>query len=868
MNWHRSERFARLLLATVRLSWASSEIDASSTEMEGTIVGMCSAGLSEGTPGPDAAVYAWGNRISPQFCELTRMRNPISGKLVNWTRLAAHLKNWLELPLESWPWAEVASFAYEFTLCGCKCTEPGATCFDFIVSCPVGSWVAALLYCAVTWVAPHGDETEHVSESTCKQIDPLAHLFTNRSSYFSGIKLYDILVSGWPVFTLLRKIEALATLSKSHVFVTSSLAWREALGPLTRAAALVPLASLLGNSGEVALARVRREVDYVEGILCDATGGDTPPGVAFHNLLFEAPDAFAGLVSLEQLVNAHFSVHPDHTLPNAICPALPLWEHQAVSFEEASFVTEFHKIALRELEEYAEDSRVQIERLKNNEMTCLHPLDTFVNSTRCEYLQAHRREAWATYIIANADLEVHLEALRTMVWSVRRVQLCPRPFVVLTLGDLPHQTRADLEEEGMTIYPLDMEALSVDFAPTSTWWKERGVAQTLARLVVFNLTEYDRIVVLEGDMVMTRQCDMLFDIPVFSTGYELGSGPRGEPGLNTGIMVLTPNSRFFQNMITGVLQSKEQLSSHYLVKLFNTDQTILDIFWNSISTRRGAVHLDPQTGCFRGCGHLDAFLGGPTMVPEKGGDRKEFAWKSDLDGDAHCLLPLEFNYYSDFKHIFLLAYRQFVSSGSSSYGGATRNFDADDFWTSVPRRKFFVDSVRWLINSGQLRGRPRILHFPGHARKPWHKWVPRSRSVLDEDWWTVHDAMCEARPASCRYSCSVSSTHTPSADRHEGKSDASLGENASSLIPAPLLNSPQEDPPIYSNIECFTSEVHAEYCCCDSPRGVGGAGCWSGMQFVWEACCPQVLDSLQSMTSSTACLVTRGRITPDGSEAE
>lgn len=42
------------------------------------------------------------------------------------------------------------------------------------------------------------------------------------------------------------------------------------------------------------------------------------------------------------------------------------------------------------------------------------------------------------------------------------------------------------------------------------------VVQTLARLAVFNLTRFDRIVVLEADMVMVRPCDELFDIPVFA----------------------------------------------------------------------------------------------------------------------------------------------------------------------------------------------------------------------------------------------------------------------------------------------------------------------------------------------------------------
>ena len=62
------------------------------------------------------------------------------------------------------------------------------------------------------------------------------------------------------------------------------------------------------------------------------------------------------------------------------------------------------------------------------------------------------------------------------------------------------------------------------------------------------------------------------------------------------------------------------------------------------------------------------------------------------------------------------------------------------------------NTTTWLFR--QMKDRPKILHWPGLLRKPWQRSLPMARSGWDEDWWRLHQEMCEqARAAPCRLQC-------------------------------------------------------------------------------------------------------------------
>eukprot|EP00928_Gymnodinium_smaydae_P030461 TRINITY_DN22652_c0_g1_i1.p1 TRINITY_DN22652_c0_g1~~TRINITY_DN22652_c0_g1_i1.p1 ORF type:complete len:800 (+),score=193.87 TRINITY_DN22652_c0_g1_i1:100-2499(+) len=721
--------------------------------------GMCAGLRDEPSAG---ALYYSSNRISPAQCDSVRIHSRATGGVLNWTRLSGRLSEWLELPVEAWPMGEVAEMAYEYTDCGCECGD-GRLCPDLFEGCPVGFWIAAFLHCASTW-ALAGNGAGVAAEAAyrrCASMDPLGSLATAASQYFPFLRLFDLVLSGWPLFSLLNRLGVLAPtalrgdpLRPPRLLRLRRHDLQEAAEATEAAAALVPRVAA-GN--REAIRRLRYRLADVELGLCaaaaeadaadvharDERGLDRGSRALLLDMAAAGSPLLQNLAALERAAALHLEVRAYDRRLGDVCPALPFWGHQGVAIEEASFVNDFHTILMEEV------GAAAVPAEEDPVSTSRPPADA-----------QNRREAWVTYLIANDDLDVHLESIHTLAFSVRAVEKRRRPFLVLTLGELGSEAQRQLRADSLEVVPLDVHAFAMNHSTESIWWEERGLVQTLARLSVFNLTEFDRIVVLEGDMVMTRESDRLFDIPVFASGFELGGGPEGNPGLNTGIMVLSPNSRFFDNMLDFAVVANWH--EHYLAQKFNTDQTFLDLFWSKISARKGIVRFDAK-GDFSGCGDVTQLHGGPANMSWP--DNKTLAYRVGEVADVHCLLPLEFNYYADFKHVFLLGYRHtFTGADKPSVAASNVHMDAKAFERPIPRGLALDRSARWLVRRGLLGGPPHVVHYPGRVRKPWQRWLPGSRSLLDEEWWQAHERRCRAAASTgelvagagappCRFRC-------------------------------------------------------------------------------------------------------------------
>ncbi|CAE8639968.1 unnamed protein product, partial [Polarella glacialis] len=310
-------------------------------------------------------------------------------------------------------------------------------------------------------------------------------------------------------------------------------------------------------------------------------------------------------------------------------------------------------------------------------------------------------------------------------------------------------------------------------ANMGAWFQDRGLAAVFAQVAAWSLEEFHRVVVLDADTLMLRNCDELFDLGrlSFAASPEThkdqeditqSGGKLRTYLLNAGVMSIRPNAELLGQLRLSVQQPEFRWAVERIgVNGEPNFQALIDSFLQDRSLRHGLAVWSPRGG-FEGCIH---------KVPATGSRNKDYnnnnffkdsnsnsnninnnnnnnnnnnrkasgdlasSWQ--LGGADHCLLPVDYNFFVDFPHVFFAAY----TFRDEAFRGSAAHSASDAVWDS-PRLAVFNATVRWLRNSGMLRGSPKILHWPGLARKPWQKWAAVSRSPWDEAWWNAHTAMC------------------------------------------------------------------------------------------------------------------------------
>ncbi len=187
-------------------------------------------------------------------------------------------------------------------------------------------------------------------------------------------------------------------------------------------------------------------------------------------------------------------------------------------------------------------------------------------------------QAWITLLTQPA----YLLGVRTLHQSLREVQ-SRYPLVVMVTDDIDAQTRAVLAAEGClvrTVAPLRPAA-----GVTENYAYAR-FAEVWTKLCAWSLTEFSRLVLLDADMLIVKNMDELFDLPLApdriaachacrcnpnhidtypqdwvpgNCYYTYGAGgdapdlPDGfVPYFNSGTIVLTPDGDLFAELAGGL----------------------------------------------------------------------------------------------------------------------------------------------------------------------------------------------------------------------------------------------------------------------------------------------------------------------------
>jgi len=281
------------------------------------------------------------------------------------------------------------------------------------------------------------------------------------------------------------------------------------------------------------------------------------------------------------------------------------------------------------------------------------------------------------------------------------------------------------------------------------WFKDRGIQPSFAQLAAWTLTDYDRVVVLDGDTLMLQPCDELFRLPmIFAAAPETHGDQEDmsklDPGertylLNAGVMVLRPSLFIFERM----KKAASQPALRYLAEKIGvsgeaTFQSLMDAYLQSDKFWRVGPVLWDSHGRFEGCllrGAGSRSANNSNVVT---------AWMAT--GRIYCSLPLDYNFYVDFPHVI------FTSMDYLNHVGDYQQKAKKDT-EKMHRLRLMRKSLEWYWQRGLMRGTPKIVHFPGEKRKPWQRWLNCARSPWDEAWWAEHQAMCATSRAPCRIKC-------------------------------------------------------------------------------------------------------------------
>lgn len=167
------------------------------------------------------------------------------------------------------------------------------------------------------------------------------------------------------------------------------------------------------------------------------------------------------------------------------------------------------------------------------------------------------------------------------------------PFTVLITGEVSNTTEERLKQYDLEVIKIQ-EKISLPEAV-----KQKNVDanfphwnETLNKLFMFELTQFDKIVYLDSDMLVLENIDELFNKPHMAAAVAGKKYPGHEnwTKLNSGIMVLEPKQGMineFMRILPSVIQKKEYFG----------DQDIIQEYYNRWENDK-SLELDERYNLF------------------------------------------------------------------------------------------------------------------------------------------------------------------------------------------------------------------------------------------------------------------------------
>lgn len=210
------------------------------------------------------------------------------------------------------------------------------------------------------------------------------------------------------------------------------------------------------------------------------------------------------------------------------------------------------------------------------------------------------------------------------------------PFIVLVPSDADKKLLEKLEISRINFIQIEnFDESILQRENKVTYWKE-----TLFKLKVFDLTEFNKIVFLDSDMIVFKNLDHLFDLPHMScvaAGQELHSD---WVKLNSGLMVIEPNHEEYlglENLIDQVYMERTKAGFGI------GDQDIIQVFYDEVWFESDKLHISSVYNTMLGyAGHLykKGIITGLDDIYAYHFTGKEKPWRDNLVERAAIILKI------------------------------------------------------------------------------------------------------------------------------------------------------------------------------------------------------------------------------------
>lgn len=144
----------------------------------------------------------------------------------------------------------------------------------------------------------------------------------------------------------------------------------------------------------------------------------------------------------------------------------------------------------------------------------------------------------------------YLPGVQILYRSLRKYGRTRYPLLCLCSRGIADEDMATLEAEGIECRRLQESALSVVGGNANN--KDTRWEYTFDKLLIWGLTEYDKIVFLDSDMMILNPIDDLFDRPAYSAVVDESFMQKEHYSLNSGLMVIEPDLAFKQKLLDAI----------------------------------------------------------------------------------------------------------------------------------------------------------------------------------------------------------------------------------------------------------------------------------------------------------------------------
>ena len=168
------------------------------------------------------------------------------------------------------------------------------------------------------------------------------------------------------------------------------------------------------------------------------------------------------------------------------------------------------------------------------------------------------------------------------------------PFYCLLSLSINLETENNLIKDGIACIRLSRVAVDEKLNPDGLAFSHWNL--TFDKLQIWGLTQFEKIVFLDSDMLIVRNIDSLFDKEPFSAVCADKSYPGNESwtGLNSGLMVVKPDKNVEEALLDSINVVAEHAKSH---NILIGDQDVIKHYLSDWD-QNGFLHLDEGFNLF------------------------------------------------------------------------------------------------------------------------------------------------------------------------------------------------------------------------------------------------------------------------------